>query len=106
MDVYIVSPAQIRLACEAVGRPQPILYWLFKDHIISEETVVSSYLTLNISSFDESGYYVCIARNTHNTTSRSVQVTVQGEAVLSFIFKPKYSYTLLEIIFAQTHHSF
>ena len=78
----IVSPAEIQLACKALGKPNPTVYWSYDDHIISNETSLFSYLTVNIYSVDESGYYQCTARNKYNSTTISVKVTVQGKAVL------------------------
>ena len=92
LDMDIVSPAKTQLVCEAQGNPKPTVYWFFGDHIISEEMPLSNYLTLDISSFEESGYYTCIAKNRHNSTSKSLRVTVQGRIISYIVYFNDYRF--------------
>ena len=55
-----------KISCEAVGSPQPQIYW-FKNNILIDDNVLyqrgKSTVEIEVMGMEDSGSYKCIARN-------------------------------------------
>ncbi|XP_068785663.1 myelin-associated glycoprotein [Struthio camelus] len=72
-----VEGARVELACEARGRPAPLLAWLRDERVLREAPGERLTLLLARAAPAHGGTYVCLAENRHGRHNRSLELRVR-----------------------------
>ncbi|XP_026010202.1 basement membrane-specific heparan sulfate proteoglycan core protein isoform X4 [Astatotilapia calliptera] len=109
-----VGPVQIRvgepinLECQASGEPRPLVSWHRLDNnrkvVLSSPVLVESNAVMQILAArpEDSGTYVCAARNNEGTTETRVEVIVEGGSQLPTVPRAFVPEPLMIVVEGQT----
>uniref|UniRef100_A0A3P8QRF2 Heparan sulfate proteoglycan 2 n=1 Tax=Astatotilapia calliptera TaxID=8154 RepID=A0A3P8QRF2_ASTCA len=101
-----VGPVQIRvgepinLECQASGEPRPLVSWHRLDN--NRKVVLSSPVLILAARPEDSGTYVCAARNNEGTTETRVEVIVEGGSQLPTVPRAFVPEPLMIVVEGQT----
>ena len=85
-DKSVVEGSSVRLACRAMGTPEPSFQWFKDNQLISaggrfdiSQSVSGFTLVIKDCRVEDSGEYKCEATNKAGSVSTAAKVTVNGE---------------------------
>lgn len=81
-----VRGSNIRIHCDAVGTPAPDVLWIFGGGVLTMDDVKYEMkedhsLTVKGVTPDDIGDYVCIARNTISSASKTLSLKIKGNII-------------------------
>uniref|UniRef100_A0A7N6A6L9 Heparan sulfate proteoglycan 2 n=1 Tax=Anabas testudineus TaxID=64144 RepID=A0A7N6A6L9_ANATE len=96
----------INLECQASGEPRPSVSWHRLDRNLIHHSFISSVLLFTdcilMARPEDSGTYVCTARNNEGTTETKVEVTVEGGSQVLSVPRASVPEPLMIVVEGQT----
>ncbi|XP_061698268.1 basement membrane-specific heparan sulfate proteoglycan core protein isoform X3 [Syngnathoides biaculeatus] len=106
--VHVKVGEPINLECQASGEPRPSVSWhrLDSNRKIRLSSLVpmesNALMQILVARPEDSGTYVCVARNNEGSTETKVEVVVQGDSQLPFVPRVIVPEPLMIVVEGQT----